>query len=63
MTTTETPTDNSTPDAPDPAATAEPSHAPSQGEPATNGEAQAAAVPSAAGAVDTVMGAKSSLKL
>jgi small subunit ribosomal protein S1 len=49
MTNTETPTDNSTPDAPDPAATAEPSHAPSQGEPATNGEAQAAAVPSAAG--------------
>ncbi len=46
MTTTETPTDNSTPDAPDPAATAEPSNAPAQGEPATNGEAQAAAVPS-----------------
>jgi small subunit ribosomal protein S1 len=46
MTTTETPTDNSTPDAPDPAATAEPSNAPVQGEPATNGEAQAAAVPS-----------------
>jgi len=49
MTTTETPTDNSTPDAPDPAATAESSHAPTQGEPATNGEAQAAAVPSAEG--------------
>jgi small subunit ribosomal protein S1 len=49
MTTTETPTENSTPDAPDPAATAEPSHAPAQGEPATNGEAQAAAVPSAEG--------------
>ncbi len=46
MTTTETPTDNSTPDAPDPAATAEPSNAPAPGEPATNGEAQAAAVPS-----------------
>jgi len=49
MTTTETPTENSTPDAPDPAATAEPSHAPAQSEPATNGEAQAAAVPPAEG--------------
>jgi small subunit ribosomal protein S1 len=49
MTTTETPNDNSTPDAADPAATVEPSHAPAQGEPATNGEAQAAAVPSAEG--------------
>ena len=49
MTTTETPNDNSTSDAPDPAATTEPSHAPAQSEPATNGEAQAAAVPSTEG--------------
>ena len=43
MTTSETPTDNSTPDAPEPAASAEPSAAPAQSEAATNGEAPSAA--------------------
>ncbi|MGD0524595.1 MAG: S1 RNA-binding domain-containing protein [Polyangiaceae bacterium] len=55
MTTTETPTDNSTPGAPDPAAIVEPSHAPAaveRAEPGTNGEAPAAAAPSAEHADD-----------